>query len=284
MNRFYIIENNKIIPEPSDTEMIRISNLKIPPNWKNIKINKNINGKVQVIGYDDKDREQRIYHSNWIEKAKKEKYRNMNNLSKKYSDFDNILDKYIRRKDLSKECVMSNMLKILMIFNIRIGSDIYFEENKTCGLCTLQKKNFKIIDNEYFLIFIGKKGIKHTKHVKNVKIKHFLEKMMKIKNDRLFCYVENNEIFPIISTDLNNFLKNNLGENFSAKDLRTYSANLLFKNYIKQFGKPHSISSIHKNIREAIKLTSEQLGNTPRVCKESYIDPKIINKYIIKYS
>lgn len=284
MNKFYIIENNKIIPEPSDTEKIRISNLKIPPNWKNVKINKNINGKVQVIGYDDKNREQRIYHSDWIEKAKREKYRNMNNLSKKYSEFDNILDKYIRRKDLSKECVIANMLKILMIFNIRIGSDIYFEENKTCGLCTLQKKNFKIIDNEYFLIFIGKKGIKHTKHVKNIKIKHFLEKMMKIKNDRLFCYVENNEIFPIISTDLNNFLKINLGENFSAKDLRTYSANLLFKNYLKQFGKPHSISYIHKNIREAIRLTSEQLGNTSRVCKESYIDPKIINKYIIKYS
>ena len=277
MDSYFILDDK--IP---DKFKKRVEALKIPPNWTNVRVSKDSSSKVQVIGYDSKEREQRIYHEAWIKKSKDEKYKKMNKLSKKYLDFDRRLDNLIRRKDLSKECITANVIKLIMILNIRIGNDIYFEENGTCGISTLRKSNFKIIDSEYFLNFTGKKGVEHSKCIKSCRIKRFLDKMKKIKNERLFCYKDDNEYIPISSIDINNFIKEQLGDTFTAKDLRTYNANNIFRECLRSMNKPVDEKSTYKNIREAIKYTSTELGNTPKVCKDSYIDPRLIERYINK--
>lgn len=274
----YFILNDKI---PNKFKK-RVEALKIPPNWTNVRVSKDSLSKVQAIGYDSKKREQRIYHEAWIQKSKDEKYKNMNKLSKKYAEFDRYLDNLIRRRDLSKECITANVIKLIMVLNIRIGNDIYFEENGTCGISTLRKSNLKIIDSEYFLNFTGKKGIEHSKCIKSCRIKRFLDKMKKNKNERLFCYKDENEFIPISSIDINTFIKKRLGDNFTAKDLRTYSANKIFREYLWSMNTPTDEKRMYKNIREAIKYTANELGNTPKICKDSYIDPRLIERYINK--
>ena len=283
MDSYYEVIDSKIVPNPSKKELSRIDALKIPPNWKEVKISKDPNSKVQAIGRDAKDREQRIYHADWIKQANELKYKTMNKLSKKYKEFDNYLDKLIKRKDLSHDCVVANIIKLLMILNIRVGNDVYFEENGTCGITTLRKENLKIIDSEYFLNFTGKKGIEHSKIIKSVRIKNFIDIMRKIKNDRLFCYKKEDDYFPVTSCDINGFIKEHLGDSFTSKDLRTYSANKMFKECLNTKGKPNDLKQAQANIREGIKFTSQQLGNTPKVCKDSYIDPVIIHRYLSKY-
>lgn len=279
MDEYYEIVDSKIIPHPSKREVLRIESLKIPPNWKNVKVSRDSTSKVQVIGKDSKDREQRIYHPDWIKKATELKYKTMNKLSRKYKNFDEQLDKLIRKKDLSFHCVVANIIKLLTLLNIRIGNEIYFEENGTCGLTTLRKKNLKIIDSEYFLNFTGKKGVEHSKHIKSIRVKNFIDKMRKIKHERLFCYEKEGEFIPITSYDINNFIKEHLGEDFTAKDLRTYSANKIFKEQLIMFGCPKNEKDALFKIRESIKFTASQLGNTPKVCRDSYIDPVLIDKY-----
>lgn len=279
MDTYYEIVDGKIVPNPSKKDSIRIQSLKIPPNWKNVKVSKDSSSKVQVIGRDSKDREQRIYNVEWIKQSNQLKYKNMNILSKKYKQFDEYLDKLIRKKDLSLYCVVANIIKLLILLNIRVGNEVYFEENGTCGITTLRKENVKIIDSEYFIEFTGKKGIEHSKHIKSLRIKNFIDKMLKIKNDRLFCYEKECEVIPVTSCDVNQFIKDNLGENFTSKDLRTYSANKIFKEQLSNFGNPKNEKDASFKIREAIKFTAKQLGNTPKVCKDSYIDPNIITKY-----
>lgn len=279
MGEYYEIVDSKIIPHPSKREVLRIESLKIPPNWKNVKVSRDSTSKVQVIGKDSKDREQRIYHPDWVKKATELKYKIMNKLSRKYKDFDEQLDKLIRKKDLSFHCVVANIIKLLTLLNIRIGNEIYFEENGTCGLTTLRKKNLKIIDSEYFLNFTGKKGVEHSKHIKSIRVKNFIDKMKKIKHERLFCYEKEGEFIPITSCDINNFIKERLGEDFTAKDLRTYSANKIFKEQLSMFGFPKNEKDAIFKIRESIKFTASQLGNTPKVCRDSYIDPVLIDKY-----
>jgi len=279
MDEYYEIVDSKIIPHPSKREVLRIESLKIPPIWKNVKVSRDSTSKVQVIGKDSKDREQRIYHPEWVKKATELKYKTMNKLSRKYKDFDEQLDKLIRKKDLSFHCVVANIIKLLTLLNIRIGNEIYFEENGTCGLTTLRKKNLKIIDSEYFLNFTGKRGVEHSKHIKSIRVKHFIDKMRKIKHERLFCYEKEGEFIPITSCDINNFIKEHLGEDFTAKDIRTYSANKIFKEQLSILGCPKNEKDALLKIRESIKFTASQLGNTPKVCRDSYIDPVLIDKY-----
>ena len=282
MNEYYYVNKRKITPEPTAKELERIKSLRIPPMWKNVKISTDSLAKVQVIGYDSKNREQRIYHENWIKQASEEKYKAMNKLSRKYQKFDQLLDKLIRKKDLSYDCVVANIIKLLLLLNIRIGNETYFEENGTCGISTLRKDNLKIIDSEYFINFIGKKGVEHNKHIKSVRIKNFLDKMKKIKHERLFVYKKEEEIHPITAIEINNFIKEHLGEDFTAKDLRTYSANKIFREKLMSFGNAKTEKEQVKYIREAVKHTAHELGNTPKVCRDSYIDPKIIEKYLKK--
>lgn len=279
MNDYYELIESKFLPQPSKKDLIRIESLKIPPNWKNVKVARNAESKVQVIGRDSKDREQRIYHPDWIKYTTELKYKTMNKLSRKYKEFDEFLDKLIRRKDLSFECVVANIIKLLMLLNIRVGNEVYFEENGTCGITTLRKTNLKIIDSEYFLNFIGKKGVEHSKHIKSIRVKNFIDKMRKTKHERLFCYEKEREFIPITSCEINQFIKEHLGEDFTAKDLRTYSANKIFKEQLSTLGNPKNEKDALTKIRESIKFTALQLGNTPKVCRDSYIDPILIDKY-----
>lgn len=279
MDDYYELIESKFVPQPTKKDLIRIESLKIPPNWKNVRVSKDSKSKVQVIGRDSKDREQRIYHADWIKHAMELKYKTMNKLSRKYKHFDEFLEKLIRRKDLSFDCVVANIIKLLMLLNIRVGNEIYFEENGTCGITTLRKTNLKIIDSEYFLNFIGKKGVEHSKHIKTIRVRNFLDKMIKTKHERLFCYEKEGEFIPITSCDINQFIKEHLGEDFTAKDLRTYSANKIFKEQLINSGKPKNEKDALNKIRESVKFTASQLGNTPKVCKDSYIDPVLIEKY-----
>jgi len=279
MDSYYELIDSKFIPEPSKRALVRIESLKIPPNWKNVKVSKDPKSKVQALGRDSKDREQRIYHPDWIKYTTELKYKTMYKLSRKYKHFDEYLDKVIRRKDLSLECVVANIIKLLMLLNIRIGNDVYFEENGTCGITTLRKSNLKIIDSEYFLNFTGKKGVEHSKHIKSVRVKNFIDKMTRMKHERLFCYEKEREIIPVTSAEINQFIKENLGDDFTAKDLRTYSANKIFKEQLSNFGNPKNEKDALNKIRESIKFTAMQLGNTPKVCRDSYIDPILIDKY-----
>ena len=258
-----------------------INDVYIPPAWSNVKVFGK-KSKVRVIGYDSKGREQRIYSNEWNEQQSQEKYKKIDKLAKIYPRFNKKLDEIIENeRPFSKNYILAMMCRIMEKLNIRVGTDKYLFENDTCGLTTLLKTNLK--NNKefgYHFDFIGKRGIRHIKVIKDPYLINFLKKivLMNKQNEFLFTYMYKVRIYSITSIDLNNFVKEHLGDNYSCKDIRTYSANKIFSNILKKL-KYDNETQKKKNVVLAIKSTAEQLGNTPSICRKSYIDPRIIEKY-----
>ncbi len=266
------VKNNKFIYNTNSKEDLeRIRKLRIPPAWKNVKIDKNKNSKLQVTGYDDKNRKQYIYNEEFVEKNKKEKFKKIKDFD--YNRYNKVVKKYMDKKDCSKECVIANMLKLMEDLNIRVGNESYKKENGSYGITTLLKKHLS--GNK--LCFIGKKGIKHEKIVTNKDSLNFLKEMKKTDGPNLFYY---NKINNINSSDINLFLREKVQSNISSKDIRTYCANKLFLNYMKNVKKSSSEKENKKNVIMGIDYTAEKLGNTRKICKDSYLSPENINKFL----
>ena len=271
MNDEYITLKSKL----SSNDKQRIKQLRIPPNWTSVKISKDPTSKVQATGIDAKDRMQYIYHPVWVLFSKDSKYSKVNSLN--FKKVTSVLNKYKTQNTPSynKNFVIANMLILMKDLNIRAGNEKYLKENNSVGLCTLNKTHYHN-KNGAVLKFIGKKGVLHEKTLRSNHIQ-FIEMMLKLPGKLLFQYKSENKsekIFKKITPeDLNNFLKEHVDENMSTKDIRTYQANEIFKT---EYAKLLKAGNTTKKARiEATKKTALELGNTPFVCRKSYIDPAL---------
>ena len=251
-------------------DLDRIKKLRIPPIWTGVKINKSKNSKIQVTGYDLKGRKQYIYNSAWTEKSKKAKFDKMKNFN--YDHYSRVINNFIKKNDLSRDCVIANVIKIMEDLNIRVGNEMYKKENGSYGITTMLKSH--LIGNK--LDFIGKKGIKHTKRITSEKSLNFINRVKKIKGLNLFYDGEGR---CITSSDLNTFLRNKINSNVTCKDIRTYRANQIFLKFMKKINLGKSEKERKKQILEGIDFTANELGNTRKVCKDSYLSPHNINKF-----
>lgn len=244
---------------------IKIKKLKIPPNWENIHIADNFSSKIQAYGYDNKGKKQYIYHPLWKIFTSNIKF--INNETFNINKLKLVINKHKTNTSLHKEYVISNMLQFMIDLNIRVGNEIYLYENDSIGLCTMQKKNY----NRNKLIFKGKKGKMHEKLLNKSHI-NFINSIIHLKGDFLFKYKINNTIENVNASDLNDYLKKYIDSNITTKDIRTYQANKIFIETIKN--KEHLFDDIKKLQKIALKETAEKLGNSPKICKDSYINPK----------
>lgn len=245
----------------------RIKILRIPPNWKDVRINKNTTDKIQVVGIDSRNRQQYIYHPLWVLFTNNSKYIKINNLN--FNKFIKVIKNKSKEEIYTKDYMIANMFIIMKDLNIRVGNEIYLKENDSVGLCTMQKKHFK---NDCF-IFKGKKGVIHEKKLNNIHL-NFVNKLLILPGKYLFKYKDDNNFYNVNSTHLNNFLKCYIDENMTSKDIRTYCANQIFK---KRYDKLLSENDPKAKIN-AIKYTANELGNTPKVCRDAYINPSLYSE------
>ena len=272
MNDYYLLDKSFDSTKLPEEEQKRLKYLRIPPNWSHVKVSKDITSKVQATGYDVKQRQQYIYHPAWVLFSKETKYTKINSINfnrlqivlKKYSKFDGEYTKYY---------IISNMIIIMKDLNIRVGNEKYLEENDSVGLCTLSKSHYKKINDQYYFIFKGKKSVSHEKLLKQNHYE-FIENIIKIPGTSLFKYKNSDNTFKKINAeDLNQFLKDYVDPEMTCKDIRTYCANEIFK---KEYQTLIKNGNSHKKARiEATKRTALELGNTPKVCRDSYIDPSL---------
>ncbi len=267
----YVKKGEVVYSTKNKEDLERIKKLRIPPAWTNVKIDKNKNSKIQATGIDDKNRKQYIYNKEFVEKNKKEKFKKIKTFD--YNKYNRIIKHYIAKKDHSKNCVIANILRLMEELNIRVGNESYKKENGSYGITTLLKKH--LIGDK--LSFVGKKGIKHEKIVTNKDSINFLKSIKTIPGPNLFYYDKTNNI---TSSDLNLFLKEKVQNNISCKDIRTYCANKIFLDYIRKFKIPDTELKRKKNVNDAIDYTAEKLGNTRKVCRDSYLAPENLNKFL----
>lgn len=252
-------------------DLLRIKSIRIPPMWTDVKIDKSEKSKIQATGYDNKGRKQYIYNKNFVEKNKKLKFDKLKTFD--YAKYTRVLNHYISKGDLSRECVIANVIKLMEDLNIRVGNESYKKENGSYGITTLLKSHCK----NNVLSFVGKKKIAHIKNITNPKSQTFIKRVLSIRGPNLF-YDKNGN--AINSSDLNTFLKEKIQSNITCKDIRTYCANKIFVTFMKGLKKGTTQNERKRQIIDGIDHTAKQLGNSRKICRDSYLCPKNINKFV----
>jgi len=258
--------------------LLRIRKLHIPPKWANVNVSNSETDYLQATGNDSKGRVQYIYHPVWIALSKIEKYNRLKLFAKKLPILMKTVNKKIHGEiDISdKEYIIALIFRILNKTHSRIGNDHFAEENNTYGLTTLLKKHLSINGDTVCLSFVGKKSIKQQFIFTDKICSSALKELKKISGDRLF---KTKDQTPITSNEINTYLKNIMGDDFTAKDFRTYAANDLFLKFILQKDIPQSITQTKRTINECYDEVADELGHTRAVCRSSYVMPIISERY-----
>jgi len=258
--------------------LCRIKKLHIPPKWTNVKISSSDTDYLQAIGSDAKGRVQYLYHPTWIALSKIEKYNRLKLFAKKLPLLMKCVNKTVSGSInlANKEYIISLIFRILEKTHSRIGNDHFAEENNTYGLTTLLKKHLSISGNTISLSFVGKKSVKQKLIFTDKLCCDVLKELKKIPGDRLF---KTKDLDPIVSGDMNSYMKNIIGDDFTAKDFRTYAANDLFLKSLVQKDVPTSASQIKKVVNECFDEVAAELGHSRSICKTSYVMAIIPEKY-----
>jgi DNA topoisomerase-1 len=271
--KFFYNKNNVRVTESAVLE--RLSKLRVPPAWSNLWYASNVKCHIQVHGIDSSGKKQYILSQDWINNSKSEKFNRMKSFIRNLNGFRKKII-ISPREPQSKELIIKLLFNLLIDTHIRVGNEIYAEQNKTYGLTTLLQKHLILKDSNYYLSFVGKSKIKHSILIPekyNPFIKHLI---LPNKNKPLFYYLENNKIKAVSSEELNSFLKENMGENYTCKDFRTYSANVLFiKYFLKNVNKGKK-----KCIIQSIDSSAKELGHTRNISKKSYISDNLLNYWV----
>lgn len=262
----------------SDPKVLnRIKSLVLPPAYKSVWICKSARGYIQATGLDAKGRKQYRYHEQWSAARGIEKFEHMAEFGAALPQIRERLDKDLRKAGLPREKVLAVIVKLLEETLIRVGNVQYARDNDSYGLTTLKNKHLKVEGSRIRFKFKGKSGVEHAVSISDRRLSPVLKKLQHLPGQELFTY-QDNEKNPhsITSSDVNNYLKEISGKDFTAKDFRTWAATLLAFSEFAQCEDCGSETARKKTIAAVVKKVAARLGNTPAVCRKSYIHSELL--------
>lgn len=262
---------------PAKKDLQRIQSLVIPPAWEDVWICKNPSGHLQVTGRDAKKRKQYRYHDKWTLERNSTKFDKMKLLCKKLPTLRKKIEKDLKLPGLSRDKVLAAVLKVMLITRTRVGNSEYAAENETYGLTTILNEHATVKGSAIKLNFKGKSGVPHDIAFTDETLSKIIKKCQDLPGEELFAYVEDGKIVDINSQHVNDYLRNATGEDFTAKDLRTWcgtceALKLLMKDCLCEKLSENKMKKRHVSI---IKETAAHLRNTVAVCRKYYIHPVV---------
>lgn len=261
-------------------ELGRIQKLAIPPSWENVWICPIENGHLQATGLDLRKRKQYRYHSLWHILRNQTKYHRLYEFGTVLPALRLSMEKDISGTALNKEKVLATILSLMERTYIRVGNIEYEKSNGSYGLTTLKDRHAKIDKNTVTFSFKGKKGVYHSISLRNKKIAKIVKDCRDIPGKELFQYYDVTGDRKVIDSGaVNQYIKEKTGQDFTAKDFRTWAGTLHALHAFRSVAEAATDSEKKKNIVEVLDLVSEKLGNTRTVCKKYYVHPGLIQLY-----
>lgn len=276
----YKDKNGRTITDPETRKWIK--SLVIPPAWTDVEISEDQNADLLVTGRDDKDRKQYIYHPKYTERQNAKKFDRIIDFANQLEHMRRVTGQHLRKRKLNREKVMATMVRLLESAFFRPGSETYSKDNATYGLTTMRSKHLTINNDELIFSYNGKSGQEQKKHIIDKKLAKIVQEIDDMPGYEIFKYLdEDNNIIDVKSDDLNRYIQEVMGEEFSAKDFRTWAGTMIAAIALDELGvvEEEDQKLLDKNIKEAVNRVSETLGNTPAVARSSYIDPRVIEDY-----
>jgi len=261
--------------------LARIRKLAIPPAYTDVWICTDPDGHLQATGRDARGRKQYRYHPRWTELREGTKYGRMLEFCRALPRIRARVDEDLSRRGLPREKVLATVVRLLEATLIRIGNESYARENKSYGLTTLRDRHADIDGSEVRFEFKGKSGKVWNVSLKDRRLAHVVRACRDVPGDELFQYVdEDGQRHAVTSGDVNDYLRAITGEDFTAKDFRTWSGTVLAAMALKEFESVDSTAKAKRNVTRAIEQVAARLGNTASVCRKSYVHPEIVDAYL----
>jgi DNA topoisomerase-1 len=272
-----------------DKELIsRFKKLVIPPAYTNVWISPKDNGHLQFTGIDAAGRKQYRYHPHWNQIRNQSKYHRLQTFAAHLPDIRKQVDKDLNRHEMDHQKVVALIVRLMELTSIRVGNESYKKLYGSFGLTTLLDRHVKFDGTKINFEFKGKKGVFHKVTLQSKKLARLVKQCRDIPGKELFQYYNaDHQRCSVGSGDVNTYLKDITGEDFTAKDFRTWAGSVSALYAFKEAGEFNNISECKKKIVSVLDEVALNLGNTRTVCKKYYVHPTVIKSYeegrIFKY-
>jgi len=259
----------------------RIRALVIPPAWTDVWICPDPRGHLQAVGRDARGRKQYRYHPRWREVRDETKYHRMIGFARALPGIRKRTARDLRRAKPTREKVLALVVQLLEKTLIRVGNDEYARSNRSFGLTTLRDGHVNVSGPRVRFSFRGKSGVEHDIDLADRRLARAIKACRDIPGYDLFQYYdEGGERHPVGSGDVNAYLKEITGQDYTSKDFRTWAGTVLAALMLRDFEKVDSSAKAKKNIVVAVEAVAKRLGNTKAVCRKCYIHPAIFDAYL----
>jgi DNA topoisomerase-1 len=277
---FRYIDANGTPVREKDT-LARIKSLVIPPAWTDVWICPNPNGHLQATGRDARGRKQSRYHPRWREIRDETKYSRMKIFGEFLPGIRQRVERDLALAGLPREKILATIVRLLETTFIRVGNAEYARENHSYGLTTMRTKHVDVSGSKVSFHFKGKSGKQHSIDLNDRRLARIVQRCLDLPGYELFQYLdENGEHHTVDSADVNDYLREITGQNFTAKDFRTWAGSVLACTVLREFDAFTSETEAKRNVVRAIEAVAARLGNIPSVCRKCYVHPAVLECYL----
>jgi DNA topoisomerase-1 len=275
----YLHPDGTRVTDPQTLQRIR--SLAIPPAWTDVWICPKPNGHIQATGRDARGRKQYRYHPRWREVRDETKYHRMIEFGEALPAIRERVDADLVRPGLPREKVLAAVVRLLELTYIRVGNEEYARLNRSFGLTTLRDRHVAIEGSRVHFRFRGKSGKVHETGIRDRRLARIIRACQDVPGQALFQYIDSDgQRQSIDSADVNEYLREIAGQEITAKDFRTWAGTVLAFRALCALDAASSSTEAKRNLVAAIKDVAGHLGNTPAVCRKSYVHPGVIDAYL----
>ena len=258
----------------------RIRMLAIPPAWTDVWICPRASGHIQATGRDVKGRKQYRYHNDWSTHASSNKFDKLPAFAAALPRLRKQVEADMAKRGACRDKVLATAVQLLEITLIRVGNAEYARKNRSYGLTTLHKRHLAVDGAGLTFAFKGKSGVEHKVSVRDRRLATVIRSLRDLPGQSLFKYRdEDGDLCPITSDDVNTYIRDAMGEQFSAKDFRTWAGTVSAARALRGMEPATSATDAKRQINVCVKATAGLLGNTPTVCRSSYVHPEVFALY-----
>jgi DNA topoisomerase I len=259
----------------------RIRSLVIPPAWRDVRIAVAPHGHIQAVGRDARGRKQYRYHPRWRQARDDTKYTRMLAFARALPRIRARVTRDLARPELDREHVLATVVRLLETTLIRVGNEEYARANRSFGLTTLRNRHVAVRGGEIRFSFRGKGGKEHVVGLRDPRLARIVRRLHELPGQELFQYVDDEgQRRSIGSGDVNAYLRETAGEAFTAKDFRTWAGTVLAALALAEVRQFETAREAKRNVVRAIERVAARLGNTPAICRKSYVHPEVLSAYL----
>jgi DNA topoisomerase IB len=278
----YLDHHGREIRDEAKVE--RIEKLAIPPAWKDVWISPSGRAKVQATGYDKAGRKQYVYNPDYRAAQEQAKYDKLIRFAEKLPELRATMAEHLDQEELDRERVSAIALRMINLGWFRVGSERYVRDG-TYGITTLTRRHVTVRGHRVMLSFRGKQKIQVRSTLVDDELADAVRELLQLKGGaRVFRYLYEDELYNLTSKRLNDYVKLYLGADFTAKDFRTWGGTLAaainFAERVQRHGFPETKTEERRSVTEVMRRVAQELGNTPAVCRASYVSPAVVEQYL----